>query len=347
MVPQKVRFRYWLEGHDVGWQDPGTRRQAFYNNLRPGTFTFRVIACNNDGVWNKMGSSLRFSVAPAWFQTTWFQALWITSVCLFIWIIYHLRVRHIAAEISARFDVRLDERTRMALELHDTFLQTVQGSKMVADDALDPAADQLRMRHALEKLSVWLGQAVTEGRAALHALRVTTTERNHLAEFLERTAREHSQRTPISVAFTVIGDAREVHPIVRDEISRIAEEGIRNACLHSNASQLSMELRYARNLSLRIHDNGVGIDPEVVEAGKTGHFGIQGMKERSARIRAKITITSTRNSGTTISLTVPGEVIYRREKRRLFARFYAPKAQTGGGTIEKRERNEGDTTDDT
>jgi signal transduction histidine kinase len=206
----------------------------------------------------------------------------------------------------------------MALELHDTFLQTVQGSKMVADDALDPASDQAHMRVALEKLSLWLGQAVTEGRAALHALRVSTTERNHLALFLDRSAKEHCQRTSISVALTVIGDAVDLHPIVRDEITRIAEEGIRNACLHSKGSQLSIELRYARDLSLSLKDNGVGIDPEVVDTGRPGHFGIQGMRERSARIRARISITSTLNSGTQIALVVPGDVVYRREEKTFF-----------------------------
>jgi len=201
----------------------------------------------------------------------------------------------------------------------------VQGSKMVADDALDPDADQVRMRHALERLSVWLGQAVTEGRAALHALRVSTTEQNHLAEFLDRTAKEYAQRTSISVALTVIGDARDLHPIVRDEIARIAEEAIRNSCLHSKASQLSMELRYGRDLILRFNDNGVGIDPDVMDAGRPGHFGIQGMRERSARIRARITITSTLNSGTQITLSVPGDVVYRLEKKSPFSSLQALK----------------------
>ncbi len=315
MVPQKVHFRYKLDGHDVDWQDAGTRRQAFYNDLGPGTFTFHVLACNNDGVWNETGASLQFTVTPTWYQTLWFRVLWITTACILILALYQIRVRAIARAISVRFDARLDERTRMALELHDTFLQTVQGSKMVADDALDAASDQLRMRHALERLSLWLGQAVTEGRAALHALRVSTTERNDLAEFLDRSAMEHSRGTSISVALTVIGDAVDLHPIVRDEVARIAEEGIRNACIHSNASQLGIELRYARDLSLCIKDDGVGIIPEIIDAGKAGHFGLRGMRDRSARIRARITITSTLNGGTQIILNVPGDVVYLREKK--------------------------------
>ena len=323
MVPQNVRFRYKLSGHDTNWQEPDTRRQAFYNDLRPGTYVFNVLACNNDGVWNETGATLQFSIAPAWFQTVWFRIVWTMCACLLVWLTYHLRVRSIARSISARFDERLDERTRMALELHDTFLQTVQGSKIVADDALEPTADQTRMRQALEKLSLWLGQAVTEGRAALHALRVSTTEKNHLAEFLDRTAKAHAQRTSISVAIIVIGDAKDLHPIVRDEVARISEEAIRNACMHSNASQLTIELRYGREMSVIIKDNGVGMDPEVVDAGKVGHFGITGMRERSDRIRAKLTISSTLNSGTRVSLIIPGEVVYRREHRSLASKVKA------------------------
>jgi signal transduction histidine kinase/ligand-binding sensor domain-containing protein len=320
-VPQKVRFRYMLDGRDTTWQDPGTRRIAFYQDLKPGHYRFHVIAANNDGVWNNSGDTFDFSVKPAWFQTIWFRVLWVTCVCLLLWAVYRLRVSYIARAIGARFDERLDERTRMARELHDTFLQTVQGSKMVADDALDPASDQIRMRHALERLSVWLGQAVTEGRAALHALRVSTTEQNHLAAFLERTANEQCQRMSMSVALTVIGDARDLHPIVRDEIARIAEEAIRNTSLHSKASQLHIELRYADNLYLCLKDNGVGIDPEVMGTGKAGHFGLQGMKERSDRIRGKITIKSALNTGTEIILRVPGEVVYRRENKPLMDRL--------------------------
>jgi signal transduction histidine kinase len=323
-VPQKVRFRYLLEGRDKTWQSPGSRRTAFYQNLGPGRYRFRVVAANNDGVWNTPGSVLDFSVKPAWFQTLWFRLLSITAAMLVMFFLYRLRLRSLSRAINARFDERLDERTRMALELHDTFLQTVQGSKMVADDALDAGSDQVRMRKALEKLSVWLEQAVTEGRAALHALRVTTTERNHLAQFLERTAKEHCDSRSISVALTVIRDAKDLHPIVRDEITRISEEAIRNTCLHSRASQLSIELRYANDLSISFQDNGIGIDPEVVDMGKEGHFGIKGMRERSARLRARITIKSTLNAGTSITLQVPGAVIYRYGDRSLWNRIRSP-----------------------
>jgi len=322
VIPQKVRFRYRLEGHDTEWRDPGTRREAFYNDLGPGTFTFHVIACNDDGVWNNTRASLKFTIAPAWYQTGWFRLLWIASACFLLIFLFRVRVRSISKAMSVRFDERLDERTRMARELHDTFLQTVQGSKIVADDALASGTDEDRMRRALEKLSCWLGQAVSEGRTALHALRVSATERNELAEFLERTLKEQCHDPALSVAVTVVGDARKLHPIVRDEVSLIAREAIHNACLHSRASQVRVELRYADDLRLCFKDNGIGIDPVVLDAGKSGHFGLQGMKERSARIRARISIASYRNHGTEVMLRVPGDAAYLHERRTLADRLF-------------------------
>jgi signal transduction histidine kinase len=273
VAPQRVRFRYKLEGHDTKWQEPGTRRQAFYNDLRPGKYKFRVIACNNDGVWNEEGATLDFSVAPAWFQTNLFRFLCFAFGVFLLWAIYRLRVRQVASVISARFDERLAERTRMARELHDTFLQTIQGSKLVADDALDPSTDLVRMRRAMEQLSAWLEQAMREGRAALNSLRSSTTEKNDLAEAFRRATENGSMPGSMQATFSVVGDAREMHPIVRDEVYRIGYEAIRNAYTHSRATRLDVELRYAQDLALRVRDNGVGIDPSTAELERMGISG--------------------------------------------------------------------------
>jgi hypothetical protein len=311
-VPQRVRFRYKLDGHDSGWDEPGTRRQAFYSDLRPGRYKFRVIACNNDGVWNETGASLDFSVAPAWYQTNWFRALCVVSGGFIVCLIHRLRVRQISRAIGARFDERLAERTRMARDLHDTFLQTIQGSKLVADHALKTTADPVRMRRALEQLSVWLERATQEGRAVLNSLRTATSQTNDLAEALRRVTKDDLIPNSMAVRFSVVGDAREMHPIVRDEIYRIGYEAIRNACMHSGASQLEVELRYAHDLALRVSDNGTGIDPAIADGGKDGHFGLQGMRERAARIGGNLSLGSSSNSGTEIKLIVPGGVIFRK-----------------------------------
>ena len=225
--------------------------------------------------------------------------------------------------IRLRLEERLNERTRLTRELHDTFLQTIQGSKLVADDALDPSADPIRMRRAMEKLSLWLGQAAQEGRAALNSLRATTTHTNDLADALRRVTEDGLMPKSMAVTFSVVGDAREMHPIVRDEIYRVGYEAIHNACAHSGASQLEVELRYANDLALRVSDNGTGIDPTIADTGKDGHFGLQGMRERAARIGGKLTLGSSSNTGTEIKLIVPGGIVFRKMipvRRSLFTR---------------------------
>jgi signal transduction histidine kinase/ligand-binding sensor domain-containing protein len=311
-LPQRVLFRYRLEGHDRDWQEPGTRRQAFYSDLKPGKYRFQVIACNNDGVWNNVGTAINLTIAPAWFQTYWFFALCVATAVLIVWAFYQMRLRQVAKAMSVRFDERLSERTRIARDLHDTLLQTIQGSKLVADSALKQSADLTRMQIALEQVSTWLGRATDEGREALNSLRTSTTETNDLAAALQRGIEECRIENSMEALFSVVGDIREMHPLVRDEVYRIAYEAIRNACVHSQASRLEVTLTYADELGVRIADNGVGIEPLIADRGKEGHFGLRGMRERAQRIVGKLTVTSSPGSGTEVKLTVPGKIIYRK-----------------------------------
>jgi signal transduction histidine kinase/ligand-binding sensor domain-containing protein len=317
VAPQKVRFRYMLEGRDTSWQDAGTRRQAFYTDLPPKKYRFRVMACNNDGVWNEEGATLDFSVAPAWYQMSSFRVLCALAVIFIAWAVYRLRVRQIAKTISAGFDERLAERTRIARDLHDTFLQTIQGSKLVADDALEQSTDPARMRRALEQLSAWLEQATQEGRAALNSLRTSTTQRNDLADAFRRAAENGHLPGSMEAAVSVVGNARDMHPIVRDEVYRIGYEAIRNANLHSKGNRLEVELRYAQDLTIRVRDNGIGMEPVVADHGKEGHFGLRGMRERAERIGAQLTIVSSAASGTELTLVVPGRIVFRKTKKGL------------------------------
>jgi signal transduction histidine kinase/ligand-binding sensor domain-containing protein len=314
-IPERVEFRYKLEGVDKDWQNVGTRRQAFYTSLGPGRYRFRVIACNNDGIWNEEGAVLDFSIAPAWYQTNWFLLLTVVTGFFVVAALYRLRVRRIASDISARFDERLAERTRIARELHDTFLQTIQGSKMVADDALEQPGDTARLRRAIEQLSIWLGQATNEGRAALNSLRTSIKEMNDLPEAFQRATESCMTQGFMAPTLSVVGDAREMHPIVRDEVYRIGYEAIRNACMHSEASRLEVDLRYDHDLVVRVKDNGKGIDADITAEGKDGHFGLQGMRERAARIGAKLTLSSSATTGTEITLVVPGDIAFRISKR--------------------------------
>jgi signal transduction histidine kinase len=211
-----------------------------------------------------------------------------------------------------RFDERLAERTRIARELHDTLLQTVQVSKMTADDALDDAPDPERMRRVVQQLSEWLGQAVSEGRAALNSLRTSTVEANDLADAFRRAADSATKPQTLAVAVNVRGQARDFHPIVRDEIYRIGYEAIRNAFAHSRGTRLEIRLDYTSDLTLVVADDGIGIDPIVSESGKDGRFGLRGMHERAAAIQGALTVASS-GAGTSITLVVPGRIVFRSE----------------------------------
>jgi signal transduction histidine kinase len=306
-----MSVRYKFDGVNENRQDGGDRRKAFYNSLRPRDYTFRVTASNQDGVWNEEGATSDFLIAPAWYQTTAFMLLCFVAGFLIVLTLFRLRVRQIEKTVSAKFDERLAERTRIARELHDTFLQTVQGSKMVADDALEHSGDPIRMRRALEKLSDWLGQATQEGRAALNSLRTSTTQTNDLAEAFQRATETCLYRGSPTATISIAGEPRDMHPIVRDEIYRIGYEAIRNACAHSGAGRLKVELRYEYDLIVRVKDDGKGIDDTIAAHGKVGHFGLQGMRERAFRIGAEFTLASSATTGTEITLVVPGGVAFR------------------------------------
>jgi signal transduction histidine kinase len=206
--------------------------------------------------------------------------------------------------IELRWDERVSERLRITHELHDTLLQTIEASRIIAAIALERSSDPLH-------LSTWLDRAGQEGREALNSLHASTFERNDLAEAFRRAIEDCRRQTAAEVTFSAAGDAREMHPIVRDEIYRIGYEAIRNACAHAVASQVMVQLRYARDLTLNIKDNGVGIDPAVLDRGRAGHFGLEGMRQRAARIGGRLTLASSPPSGTEVKLVVPGRIIFR------------------------------------
>jgi signal transduction histidine kinase len=191
-------------------------------------------------------------------------------------------------------------------------LQTSQGSKLLADSPLKRCADPSKICEALEQISIWLARATTEGRIALNSLRTSTTETNDLAEAFHRATEECRTKNSMETSFSVVGDARILHPIVRDEVYHVGYEAIRNACVHSQGRKLRVMLTYADELSVDVEDNGVGLDPSVADRGKEGHFGLQGMRERAARIAGKLTVISSPESGTHVKLVVPGKIIYRK-----------------------------------
>jgi signal transduction histidine kinase len=308
--PEKIRMQYRMDGVDTEWLDAKMPAVATYSNIPAGSHAFHMRSCNRDGVWDLNGTTYTVVQQPYFYETTLFRLAMAGLFVLALAAAYQIRVRQIAAGMNARFDERLAERTRIARDFHDTLLQTIQGSKMVADNALKESDNPERMKHAMDRLSTWLGQAMQEGRQALSSLRNSTTERNDLAEAIQRAGDECRFQRAVEFRLTLEGSGMEMHPIVRDEVYRIGYEAIRNACNHSEATALTVELSYLRDLVLRVRDNGRGFESGAAPEKKPGHYGLVGMYERAARISGKLTIASSPGGGTVVELVVPRRIVF-------------------------------------
>jgi signal transduction histidine kinase len=319
MAPQKVRFRYKLEGRDKEWREPGSRRQAFYNDLRPRKYKFRVIACNNEGLWNEEGATLDFSVAPAWYQTNWFWVACAATLLMLLYLLYQLRLRQLHHQFSIGLEARVNERTRIARELHDTLLQSFHGLMFQFQAARNmlPRRTEEAMQ-ALDGAISATELAITESRSAIQDLRSEPVAQSDLAELMTTMGQELTNvrnTNGDSPIFRVIveGERRTLAPVLQTEVCRIAREILRNAVRHAQAHRIEAEIRYDdQALRLRIRDDGRGLDPRVLEEGGTvGHWGLRGVRERAQQIGAQLDFWSEAGAGTEVQLTVPAAVAYK------------------------------------
>ena len=316
-IPERVEFRYKLEGVDKDWQNVGTRRQAFYTSLGPGRYTFQVIACNNDGVWNEQGAILSFSVAPSWYQTIWFRLSGVAAFLVLVWALYQLRRRQLAHQFSMGLEARVNERTRIARELHDTLLQSFHGLLLrfqAASNLLPTRPDEAK--HRLDNAIDRAARAITEGRDAVHELRSSAEVTQDLPVAIsalgqELAADQAGQNLP-DYRVQVEGTPRNLDPILRDEVYRIAAEAMRNAFRHAEARQIEVEIRYdERQLRVRVRDDGKGIDPKFLgEQERTGHWGLNGMCERAKAVGGNLAVWGEVDSGSEIEVTIPASIAY-------------------------------------
>ncbi len=316
-IPERVLFRYKLDGVDEAWQNVGTRRQAYYTKLRPGNYQFHVIACNNDGVWNEAGAALNFRIMPEFYQTLWFRALCVLTGAGSLWFLHRLRLRQTARQLNMRMEERVNERIRIARDLHDTLLQSFQGVLLKFHAATFQLPDRPQeARNTLEGAIEQARQAIAEGRDAVQGLRSSTLVSNDLARAIGLVGEElvsglGGQNSP-GFRIEMEGTPRDLAPLVRDEVYRIACEALRNAFKHAQAARIEVDIRYDhRWFRLRIRDDGVGLDAKVVGAsGRPGHYGLPGMKERATLLGGTLALWSELNSGTEVELTIPGAVAY-------------------------------------
>lgn len=316
-VPEKVRFRYRLDGQDSDWREVVNERQVRYTNLAPGHYTFHVIACNNDGVWNEAGDFLDFSIAPAYYQTNWFRVFCAAAFLLLLWAAYQYRVHQLERQFDIGLEARVDERTRIARDLHDTLMQSFNALLLrlqTVSNVLPTQPDEAKRRvdRAIEQAA----NAITEGRDALFELRSSTTASIELDRAISDFARELLSGSTSDPApefhLQVEGTPTPLNPIVRDEVYRIATEAIRNSIRHASARRIEVEIRYdEHHLRLRIGDNGTGIDFAILNNEHNGgRWGLRGMRERAKLVGGELEVWSQVNSGTEIELKIPAASAY-------------------------------------
>jgi signal transduction histidine kinase/ligand-binding sensor domain-containing protein len=306
VAPQKVRYRYMLEGFDHGWTDAGTRRAAYYTNIPPGKYTFRVQAANNDGLWNTTGAALSFELRPHFYQTIWFYILLLAVVAAVVVLLLRLRLRRAEREFKAV----LGERSRIAREIHDTLAQGYVGVSV----QLEVLAELLRQRKMedaakqLDQTRDHVRHGLADARQSIWALRTPDSSETTLPVKLRRIA-EAAGGDALTARFSLFGAYRPLPAETEREVMRVAQEAIHNVKKHAEASQMWVQLEYGpETVALEVRDDGRGGALERTTGASQGHFGLTGMRERAATIGGTLEVGSARGEGTTIRLSVPARM---------------------------------------
>jgi ligand-binding sensor domain-containing protein/signal transduction histidine kinase len=268
-IPERVKFRYLLEGFDKDWSEPTPAREAVYTNLSPGIYNFRVIASNSDGVWHSPEATVRFEIEPMFWQTKWFRLLSVIMIVCVVIALYRLRLHRITNRLNARFEERLAERTHIAQELHDSLLQGIVSVSLQLNVAVDNVPTDSPSKRHFNRILELMGQVTKEGRNTLRGLRAS---KNNEVGNLEKSFAEIRQdfQTSEQADFRVIveGLPRPLRTIARDEAYHIGREALLNAYRHSQAKKIEVVVEYAaKHLRVIVRDDGRGIDEYILNSG--------------------------------------------------------------------------------
>jgi ligand-binding sensor domain-containing protein/signal transduction histidine kinase len=302
IAPEKVSFKYRLEGFDSDWVDPGTRRVAYYTNLPPGNYTFRVIARNNDGIWNDTGAVFDLRLRPYFYQTYWFYALVLLSLAVLVWQAYRFRLR----QMESQFAAVLNERNRIAREIHDNLAQELLGISVQLEVVARtmPSGADLASSH-LNRVRMLVRRGIAEARRYVWDLRSQALDHNDLPAALSDTARRLTVDTEVQAQVEVNGAFRPLSELVEGNLLRIGQEAINNAVKHAQAQRILINLKFdAGRVQLSVRDNGRGFDQQSKGWPGAGHFGLTSMSERAEQIGGTLSIQSN-GSGTEVIVDVP------------------------------------------
>jgi signal transduction histidine kinase len=302
-APNKIRFRYRLDGFDQDWVDAGTGRQAIYTNLAPGAYVFRVEASASDGRWMSSSATWRFRREPRFVQT---RGFYVGSVALFglcavgLW---KLRLRRVHREFAAV----LAERLRLSREIHDTLLQNLVGLALQFDvlaEGLETLTADAKSR--LVRIRKQVEGYVREARQSIYELRSSAPPAcpdlaMSLTEFGART----TGGTP-TFESSVEGDPPEYSANLRRALIRIGQEAITNAVRHADAKRIRLDVRFETTaISLNVADDGCGFDVGRAQSETDDHYGLISMRERAEDVGAHLDIVSEKGRGTIVTLKAP------------------------------------------
>jgi signal transduction histidine kinase len=296
--PDKVRFKYRLEGLDRTWVDPGPRRVAYYPRIPAGRYRFHVIAANNDGVWNETGASFAFRVKPRFHETPLFYALCVGGLGLVVFGMHLSRIRKMEAQHRAV----LAERGRLARELHDTLLQGLSGIVFQLEAIAKRVALEQAVRARLEQILEQARSIMEDTRASVRGLRSSALDRSDLVSAIRRLAAPGDDGEP-QIEVAIEGTAQTLPESLARNLLRIAQEAVANARKHAGAKRVTVRLRFSDGtLELRVSDDGPGITPAVESR---PHFGLLTMRERATEVGGVLRVQSLEGMGTEVGVTVP------------------------------------------
>jgi signal transduction histidine kinase/ligand-binding sensor domain-containing protein len=316
LKPERLRFRYRLQGVDDHWVEADARREAYYTNLGPGQYRFEVTAANEGGVWAEAPAVLELEIPPTFLQSGLFKLLCAMAVLAVLTLAYRLRVRQLTARerdrLEERIQERMEERGRIARELHDTLLQGTQGLILEVAAATKLVPVNAPAHQLLDRALDRADEVMAEGRDRIQDLRASEDLNTELAQALAETAGQLATNHVPGCVVTLDGSPRPLNQRVRVESYRITREAIVNAIRHAQATTIEIQVIYGNeSLQVRVRDDGIGLDAAVAgQREKEGHYGVRGMHERAQKLGATLEIWSRPGSGTEVALTIGAAAAY-------------------------------------